>query len=98
MVFPREVNRRVEADARVVSVREELQRAQSMERLRLRTKLETLRMEVMLEKRGEVAAEFDAIHSVERAIQQGSLDGIVAPENLRERIVQELDSFYKKEM
>ena len=70
--------------------------AMAQQQTELQTKLENLRMEVMLEKRGEVAAEFDAIHSVERAIQQGSLDGIVAPENLRERIVQELDAFYQK--
>ena len=98
VVFPREVSRRVELDERVSKIRERLSRTTSLERLQLLSELESIRMEVMLEKRGEVAAEFDTIHSVERAIQQGSLDGIVRSEDLRMRIVQELDAFYQKEL
>jgi hypothetical protein len=37
---------------------------------------------VRAEKLGEVAAEFDRIHSIERARQVGSVDHIVAPGQL----------------
>jgi hypothetical protein len=40
--------------------------------------------EVLLEKQAEMAAEFDAIHSVERARKVGSLDEIIEPDRLRD--------------
>ena len=50
------------------------------------------RQEVMLEKRGEVAAEFDAIHSVDRAVKVGSLDAAIDACDLRPRIISELEA------
>jgi hypothetical protein len=38
---------------------------------------------VRSEKLGELAAEFDAIHSVERAVEVGSVDRIVPASELR---------------
>jgi hypothetical protein len=38
---------------------------------------------VLAEKRGEFAAQFDAAHSVERAVRMGSVSRIVAPATLR---------------
>ena len=38
---------------------------------------------MLSEKRGEFAAEFDAVHSVERAVRMGSVSRIVAPASLR---------------
>ena len=96
VVFPREVRKRVERDERVKKLRRKLGVGRAIDRIRISAELERVRTEVMFEKRGEVAQEFDAIHSVERAIEQGSLDGIVRPEHLRARIVQELDKFYQK--
>jgi hypothetical protein len=45
----------------------------------------------ILEHQGRLAKEFDAIHSVERAVKVGSLDAVIAPENLRASIIEVLD-------
>ena len=44
----------------------------------------------MLQKQAEVAAEFDAIHTVERAKEVGSLDDILGPRNLRRSLIRYL--------
>jgi hypothetical protein len=46
--------------------------------------------EVLLEKQSELAAEFDSIHSVERALEVGSLEAIVEPEDMRGYLIGEL--------
>jgi hypothetical protein len=46
--------------------------------------------EVLLEKQAELAAEFDSIHSVERALEVGSLEAIVEPEDMRGYLIGEL--------
>jgi hypothetical protein len=43
---------------------------------------------VRTEKLGEVASEFDGIHNIERAVQVGSVDAIIAPSELRPRIIE----------
>ena len=42
---------------------------------------------VRFEKLGEVAADFDRIHSVERAMQVGSVHRIIAAEALRPELI-----------
>jgi hypothetical protein len=42
---------------------------------------------VRAEKVGEVAAEFDRIHSIQRAVQVGSVDEIISVAQLRPRII-----------
>ena len=56
-----------------------------------RAALDTVLREVTLEKQAETAAEFDAIHSVERAKEVGSLTDILAPRDLRARVIDALD-------
>ena len=46
---------------------------------------------VRLEKQSELAAEFDQIHSVERAQRVGSLDGILAARRLRPFLINRLE-------
>ena len=48
-----------------------------------RARLAEVRAQVRAEKVGEVAEEFDAVHTVERARQVGSLDAIIAARELR---------------
>jgi hypothetical protein len=48
--------------------------------------------EVTLEKQAEAAAEFDRIHSVERACEVGSLSGIMEPRELRAKLIGSLES------
>jgi hypothetical protein len=45
------------------------------------------RAAVRAEKLGEVAAEFDSVHSIQRAVKVGSVDAIIAPERLRPEII-----------
>jgi acetyl-CoA carboxylase carboxyltransferase component len=81
VVFAREVESRARKDPRVVAA-EEAARA-SGSRLRLAEVLNKVRSE----KVGEVAEEFDAIHTVERALKVGSLDRIIRPSEIRPYLV-----------
>ena len=47
--------------------------------------------EVRSEKLGEVADEFDAIHTIQRALRVGSVDRIIAAEQLRPYVVDALE-------
>ena len=90
VVFPRDVKKRVDADPRVVAARQTLEETPPAKRPRLREKLEALLSDVTLEKQAEVAKEFDAIHSVERAVRVGSLDAVIAARNIRPAIIERL--------
>ena len=94
VVFPRDVRRRVDADPRVEDLRAALRTGPKANRPLLREQLETVLTDVMLEKQGEVAQEFDSIHTVERAVEVGSLDRIVSAASLRAAIVEELEGAY----
>jgi acetyl/propionyl-CoA carboxylase alpha subunit/acetyl-CoA carboxylase carboxyltransferase component len=84
VVFGRDVKKRTMADARVQSVRAELDAARDRAtRASLRAWLNRVVEEVALEKQAEVAAEFDSVHSVERARRVGSLQTILEPRELR---------------
>jgi acetyl/propionyl-CoA carboxylase alpha subunit/acetyl-CoA carboxylase carboxyltransferase component len=78
VVFPREVRVRVSKDPRIASLREKLI---SNPTHADRAAFERLRRDITLEKRAEIAAEFDSIHSVQRAKEVGSLEDII-PANL----------------
>jgi acetyl-CoA carboxylase carboxyltransferase component len=75
VVFPREVRARAFADPRLAAAR----RNADVER--------TL-AEIIIEKQAEVAAEFDAIHTVERARAVGSLEAIIPASELRPYLIQ----------
>ncbi len=92
VVFPREVRARANADARVLAARASADAAQDpTRRMALRAELDRVVGEVVLEKQAEVAAEFDAIHTVERAREVGSLDEILEPSALRPRLITRLE-------
>jgi hypothetical protein len=46
---------------------------------------------VRSDKLGEVAAEFDRVHSVERALQVGSIDAIIPAARLRPHIIEAVE-------
>jgi acetyl-CoA carboxylase carboxyltransferase component len=77
VVFARDVQARTDADPRVVE-------AQGRE---LRAVTEAVRSE----KLGEVAREFDAVHSIERAREMGSVDRIIPASGLRPYLVDALE-------
>jgi acetyl/propionyl-CoA carboxylase alpha subunit/acetyl-CoA carboxylase carboxyltransferase component len=83
VVFARDVEQAARRDERIAALDERIVGAEGGDRKRLRAERAALWTEVLAEKRGEFAAQFDAAHSVERAVRVGSVSGIVAPESLR---------------
>ena len=84
VVFGRDVRKRVQADERVVWARSQLEAARDpATRASRRAQLDRIVEEVTLEKQAEVAAEFDGVHTVERAQKVGSLHRIIDPRELR---------------
>ncbi len=92
VIFGDRVQRQTDADPRVIELRQDLAKAESrFDKAAIRSQLATLQAEVHAEHHNAVAAEFDRIHSVERARDVGSLDEIIAAENLRQVVIERLD-------
>ncbi len=83
VVFAREVDTRAKADPRVKGLRENIAATEGAEKSRLRVEEATLYAEVRSEKLGEVADEFDHIHSIQRAQSVGSVHHIIPAADLR---------------
>ncbi|MFP5321984.1 MAG: carboxyl transferase domain-containing protein [Acidimicrobiia bacterium] len=83
VVFTREVDARTGADPRVRELERAVAGAAPAEQAHRRAELAAVRAAVRNEKLGEVAAEFDAVHSVERARQVGSVHEIMPASRLR---------------
>ncbi len=90
-VFAREVKTRTDRDTRVQALRAELSSASGGSASALRTRLALLTDEVRSEKLGEVAAEFDSVHTIERALKVGSVDRIIQAGQLRPYVVDALE-------
>jgi acetyl/propionyl-CoA carboxylase alpha subunit/acetyl-CoA carboxylase carboxyltransferase component len=86
-----ELDRRIEElDRRIEEqLDRRIEHAESAERqrLRLRAERQSLWPKVRAEKLGEFAAEFDAIHSIERAVEVGSVQRIIPPSGLRPYLI-----------
>ncbi|MFI5307011.1 MAG: carboxyl transferase domain-containing protein, partial [Polyangiales bacterium] len=89
VVFAREVRARVAADPRIQALRARLQDSSGAD---ARAAFDRLRRDVTIEKRAEVAADFDAIHTVGRAKQVGSLEDIIPAAEIRPRLIALLDA------
>lgn len=87
VVFSREVRARALADPRVAALRKDLEQRPGTEE---RQAYEHLLAQLILEQQAKLAAEFDAIHTVGRALDVGSLERILAPAELRPFLVREL--------
>lgn len=92
VVFARDVSRRVEADARLVELKERIAQADEAGKVPLQAELAELREEVRAEMISTVAGEFDAVHNVHRAVEVGSIDEVVSVSTLRPRIIEILRS------
>ena len=90
VVFPREVRRRANADPCIIDARRALDLAAPSAQPLLRERLDALYSDVLLEHQGDVAREFDAVHTVERAVAVGSLDAVIETARLRPAIIEEL--------
>ena len=84
VVFAREVEARTRKDARVLEAEKSLAPGNARA-------LADLIATVRSEKLGEVGDEYDAVHSVERALQVGSLDRIIAARDVRPYLIDALE-------
>jgi acetyl-CoA carboxylase carboxyltransferase component len=98
VVFTREVRQRTEQDPRITELAARVSEAEGPEKAELRQELEELRLVVHAEKLGEVADEFDSIHTVERAREVGSVDRIIAPEELRPYLIDAIERGMAREL
>jgi hypothetical protein len=87
VVFAGDVNRRTDTDPRIKTIETRIAVADETEVGRLQAELAQLREAVRSEKLGEVAMEFDTVHSVERALKVGSVHRIVPADALRPYLV-----------
>jgi hypothetical protein len=87
VVFTRDVDQRTAKDPRVQELEAAIAAAEGVEAAHLRVELAALRATVRSEKLGEVAAEFEAIHNIERARQMGSVHAIIPAAELRPRLI-----------
>jgi acetyl/propionyl-CoA carboxylase alpha subunit/acetyl-CoA carboxylase carboxyltransferase component len=91
VVFSGEVSNRTAADSRVADLQARAAETSGAARAALNAALSDVRASVRAEKLGEVAAEFDRIHSIQRAVEVGSVDAIISVPQLRPRIIDAIE-------
>ncbi|WP_405067253.1 ATP-grasp domain-containing protein [Kribbella sp. NBC_01510] len=92
VVFAGEVDARTAADVRVSSLAERVRDASGAERAALATELAEVRTAVRAEKLGEVAAGFDRVHDIRRAVEVGSVDAVISAPELRPKLIEAIIS------
>ncbi|HET6986523.1 MAG TPA: carboxyl transferase domain-containing protein, partial [Kribbella sp.] len=92
VVFAGEVDARTAADVRVSSLSERVREASGAERAALATELAEVRTAVRAEKLGEVAAGFDRVHDIRRAVEVGSVDAVITARELRPKLIEAIIS------
>ncbi|MFI7703956.1 biotin carboxylase N-terminal domain-containing protein [Nonomuraea sp. NPDC049480] len=91
VVFAGEVNHRTATDPRVTGLQTRISAASGAERAALNAQLVEVQSAVRAEKLGEVAAEFDRVHSIQRAVEVGSVDAIISAAELRPQIIEAIE-------
>ncbi|MES1243313.1 MAG: carboxyl transferase domain-containing protein [Acidobacteriota bacterium] len=91
VVFSREVDRRTRKDPRIAELEQEILDSTRTDKADLQARLGELLESVRAEKLGEVADEFDRIHSIERAQQAGSIHHILPPARLRPYLIEAVE-------
>ncbi|MFI6604674.1 carboxyl transferase domain-containing protein [Nonomuraea sp. NPDC050536] len=92
VVFSGDVNARTAADPRVRDLEARVAAAPGADKAALTAELDELRSSVRAEKLGEVAAEFDRVHNIQRAVEVGSVDAVIRAAELRPRIIEAIES------
>jgi acetyl/propionyl-CoA carboxylase alpha subunit/acetyl-CoA carboxylase carboxyltransferase component len=95
-VFAREVRTRVEADSRVTELRETLKSAANGQVGELRERLGEVLTAVHSDKLGEMADEFDSVHTIHRAQEVGSVDRIIPAARLRPYLIASIEASLAK--
>ncbi|MGW1737676.1 ATP-binding protein [Nocardia sp. NPDC001965] len=92
VVFAGEVDKRTATDPRVRDLEARAANASGTDRATLTAELDELRSSVRTEKLGEVAAEFDRVHDIHRAVEVGSVDAVIRAAELRPRIIEAIEA------
>jgi acetyl-CoA carboxylase carboxyltransferase component/biotin carboxyl carrier protein len=87
VVFASEVEARAKKDPRLQELSQAMANADGPLKSRLRAQWDEVFKVVHSEKLGEMAAEFDRVHSVQRALDVGALNYIIPPEELRPYLI-----------
>jgi hypothetical protein len=70
--------------------------ASTNERAELSAELTEVQSAVRAEKLSEVATEFDGVHSIQRAVEVGSVDEIISAAELRPKIIEAIAKGMKR--
>jgi acetyl-CoA carboxylase carboxyltransferase component len=97
VVFAGEVDARTRKDERLQALNQAMLQADGVQKGRLRAQWNELFKVVYSEKLGEMAGEFDRIHSVHRALSVGALHHIIPPANLRPYLVDAVERGMRNE-
>ena len=91
VVFASEVGKRAAADPRVGELEQQIAAVPEEQRATLAVELAELQASLRAEKIAEVAAEFDGVHSIHRAVEVGSVDEVITAAELRPKIIASID-------
>ncbi|HKC71211.1 MAG TPA: carboxyl transferase domain-containing protein, partial [Terriglobales bacterium] len=97
VVFASEVEARARKDPRLQALGDAMAKADGLEKGRLRAQWNELFKLIHSEKLGEMANEFDHIHSVQRALGVGALNCIIPPANLRPYLIHAVERRMEKD-
>jgi len=97
-VFAGEVDTRTRKDTRLQALTQAMNRAEGAAKRRLWKEWNELYKTVHSEKLGEVATEFDHVHSVHSALQVDALNEILPPANLRPFLIASIERGIKGEL
>ncbi len=98
VAFTREVDERTRRDSRVIELEQAIADPERGDKARLRSQLEETREAVRAEKLDDVAAEFDGVHTVQRALEVGSIHQIIPPERLRPYLIEAVERGMAREL
>ncbi len=93
VVFTGEVDKRTAATPAMKALDEQIAAARGSERIGLVVEQSALRAATRAEKISEVAAEFDGIHDIHRAVEVGSVDAVIPAARLRPEIVAAIEGY-----
>ncbi len=96
VVFAGEVDAKARKDARLQALGHAMAKAEGAEKGRLHAQWDELFKVIHSEKLGEMATEFDRVHSVQRALDVGALDYIIPPANLRPYLIHAVERGIEK--
>jgi acetyl-CoA carboxylase carboxyltransferase component len=97
VVFARQVDARTAADPRVTGLEERLAATTEPEKkAELASELAEASASVRAEKLSALGAEFDAVHSIQRAVEVGSVDAVIAANQLRPAIAEHINTWMRK--